>query len=130
MHFAPLSEIEGVELLSLQVGNGTEQLAKAREIFSINDLGGRLDLGAFSPDYSRLFTLIARVPVRWDCGGETRELYRIAQIPGKKAPLPPRRGIRSFKVMDGWPLGTSRGREENAEATIPIQVWPARAETD
>jgi hypothetical protein len=45
--FAPLSRIEGVRLISLQKGAGTEQLADAK--FVVEDLGSQLDetYGAF-----------------------------------------------------------------------------------
>jgi tetratricopeptide (TPR) repeat protein len=41
--FAPLAEVEGVRLFSLQKGAGVEQLANAP--FEVEDLGSRLDLG-------------------------------------------------------------------------------------
>jgi tetratricopeptide (TPR) repeat protein len=41
--FAPLAEVEGVRLFSLQKGTGIEQLADAP--FAVEDLGSRLDLG-------------------------------------------------------------------------------------
>jgi ADP-heptose:LPS heptosyltransferase len=41
--FAPLSQVEGVRLISLQKGSGIEQLAHAP--FDVEDLGSRLDLG-------------------------------------------------------------------------------------
>jgi hypothetical protein len=45
--FAPLAQVEGVRLFSLQKGHGVEQLADAP--FAIEDLGSRLDetTGAF-----------------------------------------------------------------------------------
>ncbi|MEX0676319.1 MAG: tetratricopeptide repeat protein [Pirellulales bacterium] len=42
--FAPLAEIEGVRLISLQKGPGIEQLARAP--FAVENLGSRLDLDA------------------------------------------------------------------------------------
>lgn len=46
-HFAPLGAVPGVELFSLQVGAGADQLAKLGSKFSITDLGCRLDAGTF-----------------------------------------------------------------------------------
>ncbi|MGE3407547.1 MAG: DUF6165 family protein [Pirellulales bacterium] len=48
-HFAPLAEVEGVQLISLQKGPGTEQLAAVADQFPVIDLGSRLDneTGAF-----------------------------------------------------------------------------------
>jgi tetratricopeptide (TPR) repeat protein len=49
VHFAPLAQIEGVCLLSLQKGPGSEQLGAVAEQFRVIDLGCRLDKkgGAF-----------------------------------------------------------------------------------
>jgi hypothetical protein len=41
--FAPLAEIPGVRLISLQKGFGSEQLAEVRELFPVIDLGNDLD---------------------------------------------------------------------------------------
>jgi hypothetical protein len=41
--FAPLARLEGVQLISLQKGRGTEQLRKVADQFSILDLGSQLD---------------------------------------------------------------------------------------
>jgi hypothetical protein len=41
--FAPLAEIPGVCLVSLQKGAGTEQLAEVRDLFPVIELGSRLD---------------------------------------------------------------------------------------
>ncbi|MES2792023.1 MAG: tetratricopeptide repeat-containing glycosyltransferase family protein, partial [Planctomycetota bacterium] len=48
-HFAPLSQIEGIQLFSLQRGDGTEQLAELSGPLQIDDFAGRLDAetGAF-----------------------------------------------------------------------------------
>jgi hypothetical protein len=40
---APLAQVEGVRLFSLQKGPGTEQLSRFASEFSITDLGSRLD---------------------------------------------------------------------------------------
>jgi hypothetical protein len=47
--FAPLSRLVGVQLISLQKGPGTEQLARVVESFPVVDLGSKLDetSGAF-----------------------------------------------------------------------------------
>jgi hypothetical protein len=47
--FAPLAEVEGVQLFSLQKGAGTEQLAEIADRFTVTDLGSTLDTsgGAF-----------------------------------------------------------------------------------
>jgi tetratricopeptide (TPR) repeat protein len=47
--FAPLAQIEGVRLISLQKGPGTEQLHEVADQFPVLDLGSRLDVttGAF-----------------------------------------------------------------------------------
>jgi len=42
-YFAPLAQISGVRLISLQKGAGTEQLAEVRTLFPITDLAGELD---------------------------------------------------------------------------------------
>ena len=42
-YFAPLAEVPGVRLISLQKGFGTEQLADNRELFPVIDLGLDLD---------------------------------------------------------------------------------------
>jgi len=42
-HFAPLAELKGVRLCSLQRGRGTEQLSAFTERYEITDLGGRID---------------------------------------------------------------------------------------
>lgn len=42
-HFAPLARLDGVLLISLQKGPGTEQLTRAAEDFRIMDLGSQLD---------------------------------------------------------------------------------------
>jgi tetratricopeptide (TPR) repeat protein len=49
VHFAPLAQIDGVCLLSLQKGPGTEQLGAVANQFRVIDLGSRLDkrCGAF-----------------------------------------------------------------------------------
>lgn len=44
--FAPLARIPGVRLISLQKGDGSEQLAKVVDQFEVLDLGSRLDLAA------------------------------------------------------------------------------------
>jgi hypothetical protein len=41
--FAPLAAVEGVRLLSLQVGQGTEQMAEAGRHLNVIDLGSRFD---------------------------------------------------------------------------------------
>jgi Flp pilus assembly protein TadD len=41
--FSPLARIEGVRLVSLQVGPGTEQVAALADRFPLIDLGGRFD---------------------------------------------------------------------------------------
>jgi tetratricopeptide (TPR) repeat protein len=41
--FAPLAEVPGVRLLSLQKGVGTEQLAEVRDLFAVADLAAELD---------------------------------------------------------------------------------------
>jgi tetratricopeptide (TPR) repeat protein len=41
--FAPLGRVPSVHLLSLQKGEGTEQLAQARDLFAVTDLGQELD---------------------------------------------------------------------------------------
>jgi Flp pilus assembly protein TadD len=41
--FAPLAEIPGVRLISLQKGAGTEQLAEIGNLFPVTDLAGELD---------------------------------------------------------------------------------------
>ena len=48
-HFAPLAQVPGVQLIGLQKGPGTEQLAKLEGQFSVLDLTERLDetAGAF-----------------------------------------------------------------------------------
>jgi Flp pilus assembly protein TadD len=47
--FAPLAQVEGVELISLQKNAGSEQIAALGGRFTVNDLGSRLDSdgGAF-----------------------------------------------------------------------------------
>src|SRR5437764_373914 len=47
--FAPLAEVEGVHLLSLQKGAGSEQVDALHGRFPVTDLGSRLDetSGAF-----------------------------------------------------------------------------------
>jgi hypothetical protein len=45
--FAPLAAVPGVQLFSLQKGQGPEQLTRVLGDFSIIDLGGRLDHGCF-----------------------------------------------------------------------------------
>ena len=47
--FAPLARVPGVQLISLQKGNGTEQLADVSSQFSVRDMGDNLDAigGAF-----------------------------------------------------------------------------------
>jgi tetratricopeptide (TPR) repeat protein len=47
--FAPLADVPGVHLLSLQKGAGREQLAAPERRFSVTDLGGQMDetTGAF-----------------------------------------------------------------------------------
>lgn len=46
--FAPLAAVEGVQLVSLQQGRGTEQLADARSRFAVHELGPDVDSsGAF-----------------------------------------------------------------------------------
>jgi Glycosyltransferase family 9 (heptosyltransferase) len=49
VHFAPLARVQGVRLLSLQKGLGTEQLGAVADQFPVIDLGSRLDKksGAF-----------------------------------------------------------------------------------
>jgi tetratricopeptide (TPR) repeat protein/ADP-heptose:LPS heptosyltransferase len=49
IHFEPLAQLEGVRLLSLQKGAGSEQLRSVVGRFSVTDLGSQLDLagGAF-----------------------------------------------------------------------------------
>ena len=42
-HFKPLAEVEGVVLLSLQKGRGTEQLAELSDDFPVIDFGPELD---------------------------------------------------------------------------------------
>ena len=42
-HYAPLASVEGVQLLSLQKGPGTEQLAAFAERYPVTDLASRLD---------------------------------------------------------------------------------------
>jgi tetratricopeptide (TPR) repeat protein len=48
-HFAALARVPGVQLISLQKGPGTEQLAGVADHFPVTDLGSRLDetAGAF-----------------------------------------------------------------------------------
>jgi Flp pilus assembly protein TadD len=48
-HFAALARVPGVQLISLQKGPGTEQLAGVADLFPVTDLGSRLDetAGAF-----------------------------------------------------------------------------------
>src|SRR5262249_34785621 len=41
--FAPLAALQGVQLISLQKGLGTDQLGEVAGTFSVNDLGCRLD---------------------------------------------------------------------------------------
>jgi tetratricopeptide (TPR) repeat protein len=41
--FAPLARVAGVQLLSLQKGLGSEQLAQVADRFAVTDLAGRLD---------------------------------------------------------------------------------------
>jgi len=41
--FAPLAQIPGVRLVSLQKGAGSEQLAEARDLFPVADFGDQLD---------------------------------------------------------------------------------------
>jgi tetratricopeptide (TPR) repeat protein len=43
VQFEPLARVPGVQLISLQKGPGTEQLAAASDRFRVIDLGGRLD---------------------------------------------------------------------------------------
>jgi Flp pilus assembly protein TadD len=45
--FAPLAEVPGVQLFSLQVGPGAEQLRDLGNLFSVTDLGGRFDAASF-----------------------------------------------------------------------------------
>ena len=42
-YFAPLAEVPGVRLISLQKGPGVEQLAEVRDLFPVTDLGDELD---------------------------------------------------------------------------------------
>jgi Flp pilus assembly protein TadD len=46
--FAPLAELEGVRLVSLQVGPGTEQLAEAGPRLGVIDLASRFDCSSFT----------------------------------------------------------------------------------
>src|SRR5262249_11409950 len=48
VQFAPLAQLEGVRLYSLQVGMGREQLARLNSRFPITDLGGALEAGSFA----------------------------------------------------------------------------------
>ena len=41
--FAPLAQIPGVHLISLQKGAGAEQLAEVRDLFPVTDFAGELD---------------------------------------------------------------------------------------
>jgi hypothetical protein len=41
--FAPLAQIPGIRLISLQKGLGTEQLAEVRDLFPVTDLAAELD---------------------------------------------------------------------------------------
>jgi hypothetical protein len=41
-YFAPLTQVPGVRLLSLQKGAGSEQLAAVRDLFGVTELGDRL----------------------------------------------------------------------------------------
>jgi hypothetical protein len=43
--FAPLAQVPGVRLISLQKPPGTEQLAEVRELFPVTDFGDELDQG-------------------------------------------------------------------------------------
>jgi FkbM family methyltransferase len=45
-HFTPLARVEGVQLVSLQKGPGTEQLGQVGDQFRVIDLDGRLDEAA------------------------------------------------------------------------------------
>jgi Tfp pilus assembly protein PilF len=45
-HFAPLAAVPGVKLISLQKGQGSEQLAQAAKQFPIMDLGDKFDESA------------------------------------------------------------------------------------
>jgi len=44
--FAPLSQVEGVRLISLQKGHGTDQLRGVADLFEVLDFGSRLDEAA------------------------------------------------------------------------------------
>jgi tetratricopeptide (TPR) repeat protein len=46
LHFAPLAEVPGVTLVSLQTGPGTEQLANTVDKFRVTDWSNRLDVNA------------------------------------------------------------------------------------
>jgi tetratricopeptide (TPR) repeat protein len=58
-HFAPLAQLEGVQLYSLQKGAGTEQLAEFAARYPITDVGRRLteQAGAFTDTAAALMNL-------------------------------------------------------------------------
>jgi tetratricopeptide (TPR) repeat protein len=43
--FEPLARVAGIRLISLQKGLGSEQIAELGDLFSVTDLGPRIDLG-------------------------------------------------------------------------------------
>ena len=47
--FAKIAKLDGVQIYSLQKGHGTIQIGESRELFSMDELGGRVDTehGAF-----------------------------------------------------------------------------------
>jgi tetratricopeptide (TPR) repeat protein len=55
--FAPLAQVPGVQLFSLQVGPGTEQLRDRGNVFPVIDLGGRFDPASFQ-DAAAVATLL------------------------------------------------------------------------
>lgn len=47
MQFAPLAQVKGIHLFSLQVGPGREELDALADRFTVTDLGGRFDTSSF-----------------------------------------------------------------------------------
>jgi tetratricopeptide (TPR) repeat protein len=55
--FAPLAQVEGVHLFSLQKQYGTEQLAALGDRFRVTDLGGRFDASSFADAAAAIMNL-------------------------------------------------------------------------